>query len=132
MPYEMNWFYPKRIIRATYYGVVTFEEIREQALAVYDFIEESVPPVHFILDIDQITRLNTTLPELREIAALAPATEDTGWVIIVGQNRTVRFFAGLGAQFSGARSRYFGTMAEALDFIARHDPTFTPILEGGD
>ncbi len=132
MPYQMNWFYPNRIIRTTYYGVVTSEEIRAQALAVPGFIEQSVPPVHFILDIDRVTRLNVTLPELRELAALTPATEDTGWVIIVGQNRTVRFFAGLGVQFSGARSRYFGTMDEALDFIARHDPSFAPILEGGD
>src|SRR5215813_9421768 len=98
MPYQTSWHYPRRIIRNVYYGVVTPEDLHAQAEESQRLLRQCVAPVHVLLDISGVSRLNVTLPELRELANAYPTTEDTGWVIIVGQNVVVRFLAGLAVQ----------------------------------
>lgn len=120
MPYQISYHIDKRIIYHRFYGTVTIDDIRRGNEDAIQLIRQGLPPVHDIVDASDVTKLQFTLRELLESTSFFKE-QNLGWMILVGGNPLVRFFASVLGQVGAMRFRIADDNQEALRTLRKVD-----------
>jgi hypothetical protein len=121
MPVEVSWLHPERITFIRLYGVVSLNEIKDLVDEVQDRLNNAEAPIHFITDISGIGRYEIGLSQLRSL--FAPLHRSSGWTVIYGSNKIIRFFASVLFQLYRGKLYFVDTYDEALAYILQVDPS---------
>ncbi len=124
MPYQLNWFIPKRIVMLEYRGELTETEIYASDVDLcryYDEGDSTAAHIHQICIFDASSK-NNSLAVLMSLKW--PKHPRNGWMVGVGQANTLeRILGGFAAQLFKIHFRSFDTLEHAVDFLYSVDPT---------
>jgi hypothetical protein len=122
--YVVEWYIPKRVIVAQFWGEPSTEKLIEGIKATNALLETALPSaelIHLILDIRGVNKM---LP-LREIPKVIQSMEfntNTGWMIVIdNSNQLIRFSMSIAQQMLRLRGRSVQTPEEALDILHKGD-----------
>src|SRR5688572_15302383 len=120
MPHEIGYLIDKRVIYHRFSGHVTIDEIREGNTAAIDFIRRGGPPVHDIVDASAVVDVHFHLKELLSATSFTREPQ-LGWMILVGGNPLVRFFATMLGQVGRLHFHTANDLDEAFAILQRVD-----------
>lgn len=127
MAHESAWLYPGRIIQIRYFDVVTRDDLGTQSDTTQAMIAAGEAPVHIIVDLISMTKMDVGLNELRQILSSKDhsTTAMVGWTLVLRHNSLVQFFASMAIQLLKARFTFVDTLDEALAFLRERDATLS-------
>lgn len=133
MSFRLSWELETRIVLCQYIGHMSLETVNEAARKVVPYIETGQPPIHFIMDVQEMTGLHYGVQE-GAARQLPFDTKSVGWVVYVGskENAFYQFMANALAQVQGVKMRWFEKKEEALAFLKGVDstlPDHTPAID---
>lgn len=124
MPVNVQWLLEKRVIHAQYSGDVSPEDVRYQYDTGIAMCNESdAALVHMIADVNDVTSYPMNFKELK--GSFDKKAENAGWVVLVGENKFLRFISSVVGNVMNLRFAYVNTWDEALHYLADRDPHFT-------
>ena len=127
MPFHQEWFIPNRIVKVTFSGNLSIEEIAKSFMVSGKFLLESdADRVHFIHDWSQLETFPTNLSHIRNATSIRnnPALHKLGWVVIFGaRDKLMRFVGDLTFQLFRIHTHMTEDLDSALEFLYRHDNT---------
>jgi len=121
MPVEIKWYIQDHVLIARYYGHVSAEDIHKQYLEGIR-MSESVDTalVHMIADIADVTSFPKNVMEFQ--GSFGEKAKNAGWVVLVGENKMIRFLSSIISNLMKLRFAYVNTHDEAVEFITARDP----------
>ena len=122
MAYAIKWLLENRILYVLSTGIGTAEDVVNMNRDVQVWLEQCESRIHLIAD-GQTERNDISLGDLLTIIRSSPASPKLNWMVYVSQNKMNRFFGGLASQISGANTKSFATLPEAIEFLKRTDLT---------
>jgi hypothetical protein len=122
MPHQISYLIDKRVIYHRFHGHITIDEIREGSTAAADLIRRGEPPVHDIVDATGVANLDFHLRELLNATSFIKEPQ-LGWMILVGGNPLVRFFATMLGQVGRVHFHTANDLDEAFAILQRVDPS---------
>jgi len=124
MPFQVSWLVEKQVILATASGECTMTEVAELDLQITEFLRLSRQNnlTHLILYLWDVTKFPTNIGEINQHSD-SRREPNFGWVIVVNDNRLIRFVANVITQLTRMRFRNFETLKEATDFLKSQDTT---------
>lgn len=124
MPVIVSWLLDKHIIQAEYSGDVTSTDIRYQYDTGIAMCEKSgAALVHMIADVSDVSSYPMNFVELK--GSFGKKATNAGWVVLVGENKFIRFMSIVVSNVMNLRLAYVNTWDEALQYLADRDPHFT-------
>jgi hypothetical protein len=123
MAHEFLWLVPKRVLYARFIGRLTIDELEVFVAEQHEQLASTSEYVHFINDATQVEGMEFSLKMLQTFTRQLERPDNFGWHIDVIPQTLNRMFASLAGQFAGVRTRQFGTLPEALDFLWHNDST---------
>lgn len=93
-------------------------------------VSMGIPLMHSIIDTTQVKRHPNLIQATRTLSF--PPAERIGWTLLIGTNTVVRFVASVVFQTVNRRFRLFGTVDDALRFLAENDETVAGQLGSPD
>jgi hypothetical protein len=120
MTYQITWLLENRILYVLNTGIGTAEDVVNSTREVKTLLEQSRPFVHMIVDGQQEAN-DIKLGDLLTILRTSPASPNLGWFIYVSESKMNRFFGSMASQMTGAQTKAFATLAEALAFLQHVD-----------
>lgn len=127
MPFHQEWFVPNRIVKVTFSGNLTPEEIGKSFTVSGKFLLESdAERVHFIHDWSQLENFPTNISLIRNAVNVGdtPSRSKLGWVVIFGARQPLlRFVGDLVFQLFRIRTHMTDNFATALEFLYQQDLT---------
>lgn len=128
MPIEIDWLYPRRIIKIYEYGRVTSQQVAYSVTKSQEMTLQGDPPVHIIVDGREVD--GTIEFALGDLKKLIPKTlEGSGMMISIQPRALDRFFTSLGMQIAGARYKFAPDVEAALKLLLDFDPTLQNIVK---
>jgi len=126
MPYQVSWYYEKRILYSRIEGDITLDEVKAMNdTIVQQYLPQGTPLVHSIVDVTRVGKYPMNVGQLSQAVKFDNST--SGWLVVVSKaNPIIRFFASVITQVSDTRFRMYSTVDEAVTFLAGVDTT----LEG--
>jgi hypothetical protein len=122
MPHQISYLIEKRVIYHHFNGHITIDEIREGSAAAAELIRGGEPLVHDIVDASGVTDLDFHLRQLFSVANFTKEPQ-LGWMILVGGNPLVRFFATMLGQVGRVNFHTANNLDEAFAILQRVDPS---------
>lgn len=122
MPVTIDWYIENHILLTTYAGDVTIEDIKQQyeeGIALSESVD--TPLVHLIVELNDLTSFPKRIADYKSVAG--EKARNSGWVVLVGDNKMIRFIASIVSQFMKTRYTYVSTREEALSYIQERDPS---------
>ncbi len=127
MPFHQEWFMPDHIVKVTFTGRLTIEEITKSFVVSGKFLAESQGErIHFIHDWSGLESFPTNLSHIRQAIDIHenPFTDKLGWVVVFGvQQKLLRFVGDITFQLFKIRTHMTEDMESALEFLRKQDPT---------
>lgn len=136
MPQETRWYIPNRILLIHAYGIITDEDLEQEAANITRYFAErdeavqagAFPaklPLHLLFDSTELIQVKGSIQSSIKIAQAAHKHPDFRWSAIFGskQNRFVGLLSAVTAQMLNIRTRQFETYAEAFAFLQEIDET---------
>jgi hypothetical protein len=120
MTYQITWLLENRIIYVLNTGIGTAEDVVNSTREVQTLLAQSRPFVHMIVDGQQETN-DIKLGDLLTIIRTSPASPNLGWFVYVSESKMNRFFGSMASQITGAKSKAFATLSEAIEFLQHID-----------
>jgi hypothetical protein len=118
----MEWAIPDRVIQITYRASLERDDLIYIAQELETFYEAGTAPVHVISDSTDMGDIDANLDTLRETFEIL--TQDKwGWLMIIGTNPLLNFFATLLGRAFGLNIRRADSPDEALESLRRLDQT---------
>ena len=100
MPSEARWYEEPRVAFIEVTGQLTLEDLRASSAQLEDMIRTGEAPVHSIIDITKMEKIQVrNLLQFRN-AIIDPNTPGVGWTVIAGTDRLVHFFGNVAAQLA--------------------------------
>lgn len=124
MTVEIEWYIPEHILLARYSGDVVPNDIRyqyEEGIKLSEAADTSL--VHLIATMDNVTSFPKTISEYR--GTFGEKARNAGWVILVGDNKLIRFLGTIVSNLMRLRFTYVNSVDQALDYILARDPVLT-------
>jgi hypothetical protein len=117
MAVELRWHEPDKILLTTYSGMVTAEELASSIEDIITGLETTTAPhLHVIVDWRQTTDYPyfvDLLPPARKLLRHARL----GWIVIVGQNHTVKLWLDLFSGITDFRYKVVDKTEDAAQFL---------------
>jgi hypothetical protein len=110
----------KHVIYHRFYGQITIDDIREGSEAAVELIRGGGPLVHDIVDARGVGDVNFHLKELLNATGFTREPQ-LGWMILVGGNPLVRFFATMLGQVGRLHFHTANDLDEAFAILQRVD-----------
>lgn len=127
MPFHQEWLIPERVVKVTFTGTLTVEEIAKSFRVSSGFLLQSrAERVHFIHDWSRLEKFPMNLSQIRNSINIAdnPFADKLGWVVVFGVRHTVlRFVGDLTFQLFQIRTHMTDDMDSALEFLYKQDTT---------
>ena len=124
MPSNVHWLIDKRVLTSHLSGNVTITELQESLpLAL---MEQGSPPIHTVIDMQEMTHYNV---DLGDFAQLAPQLRHTslGWMVFIGvENAFTRFMIQTIIQMYQLKAQIVESLDAALEFLLEIDASLTP------
>ncbi len=118
MAYEIIWQIPECMIYTRLEGKILPAEVGRIALESYDLIASSPHLVHMVVDATN----GSISGSIRDYASLTfKRASNTGWSIIIGNDRIGGLLLSLFARAVGVSFVYKSSLEEALEFLAERD-----------
>jgi hypothetical protein len=117
MPYELSWYDAEKIVLSQFYGVLDIDGFHNFYVEMIDnYIEVGSPPVHVMAD---ATHLEQVKPQVLELIKTIRKERhpNTGWVVVYGTNKYIRFLASVVFQMVDIKVRFTADEAEATNFL---------------
>jgi len=120
MPVRILWYFPDYVVNAQMWGEFTFEELSIGSQETAELIRKGQAPVHDIIDMRYIEKYPL---DVKQIFNATPVFREPnlGWVLLISDDRVVRFLTHMVLQLHKTRVRYCSTPAEALAFLREID-----------
>jgi hypothetical protein len=122
MAHKSSWLIDKRVMLLEYDGNVDKNEIGQLNEELNRFLDEGNKPVHIISDNSNMGKADLSIQLARE-AFTAMKRPGWGWVIFVGLDRLIRFFAEVFATQFGIKIKIAANREEALIILKKLDLT---------
>ena len=120
MPVEIKWYIPEHVLYARYSGEVSIDDIRrqyEEGIDLCHSVETSL--VHMIVEFDNVTSFPKSLSDYK--GAFGEKARNAGWVIVVGDNRMIRFLSTVVSNLMKLRFTYVNSSDEAIEYLVARD-----------
>lgn len=119
--YEEVWWVENRVRYTRFVGGDALKDVFEIDHRLVGFLDASPHPIHFVIDVTDLTASPSLEHGLNMRHLRHP---NTGWVIVVGgsHNSVVRFIASITFKLFGTKYKDCATPAAALDFLRQVDP----------
>lgn len=125
MPFHQEWLMPDGIVKVTFWGDLTAEEIAKSFSVSGQFLAKSqASRVHFVHDWSQLTSFPTNLSQIRDATDFGENLfrERLGWVVVYGvQHKLLRFVGDITFQLFQIRTHMTQDLDTALDFLYEQD-----------
>ncbi len=129
MPYNVEWLVEGRVMLVTLSGNLDLEAIDRLTETMTEYFNKGQPPlVHQIYDATSIGNFPTNIMEARKFAERYIRHPLVGWGMIITSNTTIKFIGAVVTGIAKTRSRIFGSMDEAITFLAEMDSTVSASL----
>ena len=122
MAHKSSWLIDKRIMLLEYEGNVDKNEIRLLNEELESFLNEGQTPVHIISDNSRMGKADLSIQLARDTFT-AMKKPGWGWVIFVGLDRLIRFFAEVFATQFGVKIKIASSREEAIALLKKLDMT---------
>jgi len=122
MGYTVDWFVQDRVYVFNIWGDLTLDDYHEGSTVAIDYVCDGHPPVHSILDVRNVTDYPKRLSEIRKVTAIMQEP-NLGWVLVVSDDRFIRFVGDIVSQLSSKNYKAFATPEEAIAFLWHMDTT---------
>lgn len=116
MSYDLKWHTPQRTLQLTLSGYVTLEEFRQLDRAIHDMIGTPTQPLAMIIDTSAVASVSVYTEQIRASQTF-PNHPKMEWILIIGQNKLMRFTMMVIYNASQARLQFFQTHAEVMQFV---------------
>lgn len=130
MPYQIDFDFTNRILRARFEGRVTDDELRD----VYRFGQEHVTkldPQAGITDFSGVTTVAFSPQTMRDLASAKPIMPDPGRPVVFVAPTPELFGLSRMFELQGGESRpnlhVVRSAKEAFEILNAHEPRFTPV-----
>src|SRR5260221_8834604 len=113
---EISWYEPNKTLLTTYSGTVTADELTTTIEGIIATLEAASAYIHVIVDWRQAADypyFMDLLPPTRKLLRHSRL----GWIMIVGQNKTIKLWLDLFAGITDFRYKVFDTLDEAAEFL---------------
>lgn len=122
MTSQVNWLLEDRIVYVLNTGVGTADDVVTSMHDALVLLDKGRAPVHMIVD-GQTERNDISLGDLMTILRASPASPNLGWFVYVSESKMNRFFGSIGSQMTGAQTKSYATLQEAIEFLQHVDQT---------
>jgi hypothetical protein len=122
MASEVTWLLEDRIVYVLNTGIGTAADVVTSTHDALILLENGRPPVHMIVN-GQTERNDISLGDLLTILRTSPASPNLGWFVYVSESKMNRFFGSIGSQITGAQTKSYATLEEAIAFLQHVDQT---------
>ena len=124
MSFQVEWLVKQQIILARDSGEITVDLLAMQDVQIIELLAESRQNnlTHVIVDLRAVTKFPTNIGEINQYANTRKQA-NLGWILVVNDNRLIRFVANVVTQLTKTRFRNFDSMEEAIDFLKTQDST---------
>ena len=132
MPQQTGWYIEGRVIRVRYTGDVTLADVEQSGQEEKPLLDAGTGPlVHVLLDYTGCNSRPTSLPQMQGALEQVLHHPRKGWTIAYGRadDKLGDYVNSTLSQTANARYRSFGTLNEALAFLAHVDVTLAEQLE---
>ncbi|MCL4879826.1 MAG: hypothetical protein KJ064_24425 [Anaerolineae bacterium] len=122
MPYKLSWYIDRRVLLVEGCGVIDEIQLRRQALEIRDWLKDSIPPVHLLVDMSHLVSIVVDETKVQDITA--PMYENTplGWRLYFGsRDRAKRHLTSITSRLFHLRTAWFEHKKDALWFLASLD-----------
>ena len=120
MPVTIDWYIENHVLLVIYSGDVTIDDIRQQyekGIALSESV--NTPMVHLIVELDNLQSFPKRIADYKSVAG--EKAKNSGWVILVGENKMIRFIASIVSNVMKTRYTYVSTREDALAYIQERD-----------
>jgi hypothetical protein len=128
MSYKLQWVSENRLSYVHVWGDYNLQELKDSSEEVQAWVANGTPLVHHIADFRDMETYPTNLAQILKSVPFMQEP-NLGWVIILSDNRMVKFLSSMATGVSKARFRTFSNLEDALVFLAERDSTL-PDLTG--
>jgi len=122
MPYQLDWIVEKRLLFGQMWDKPSPDEIRQFSASINRSVASGQPPVHCLIDINQVTPTPFSVQQLDSFLS-RESTENFGWIILVSDNLLSRFLGAAVIQLALVSMRVFKDRPSALRFLSDIDST---------
>lgn len=121
MPVDVQWYIPNHVLISRFYGDVTPQDIRKQYTLGLEMSESvNTALVHLITDVSEVQSFPKNVMDMKD--SLGTKARNAGWVVLVGENKMIRFLSSVVSNLMKLRFTYVNTLEEALKYITDRDP----------
>jgi hypothetical protein len=120
--FVMKWVIPERVIQINYTGKMQSEDFRRVAQELEAFYAAGTMPIHVVSDTTNMTSIDVDMKTLQKTFSIF-TREKWGWVMLIGTNQLLNFFAALLERFLGVQIRRSESAAAALTSLHQLDHT---------
>jgi hypothetical protein len=121
MPYSVSWVQPERIVLVQIEELLTTADIRTFSPEAFRLSASGKAPVHFIVDIQRLRKIESVADGLKAIQRTKPHP-NTGWMVVVGTlSAPLMLFTDLVSKFTRVHYIRVDTMPQALTFLREND-----------
>ena len=129
MAYETKWLLPGRVIYMANRGAITVEELQDESLRLIELLEEGEGPlVHLLTDVTELGEFPISVGVLNRASIDALRHPKMGWLLVITDNRMLKYLGSMVTGLSGVRYRAFTSVDEALAFLNEVDSTLPDLL----
>jgi hypothetical protein len=130
MPQIVNWLIEDQVIISHIVGDISLDEIKRASEEISALIDTGTEKVHLFVDVKALGRFPFDLIGLRKTAVYLQNPK-LGYIAVYGASRMAGNFAQMLISLSGVQARFVRDYAEALNYLAQHDPHLKAALEAG-
>lgn len=120
MSHKTEWFLENRIVLITYNGDLDKEELSRLNGELETFLEQGKRPLHLISDNRNMGKAELNLEMIRDAFSVMKK-DGWGWVIVIGLNPLIRFFAEIFATQFKLHVKSAHTVEEAYEMLKKLD-----------
>lgn len=120
MPISISWYIPDHIVMMAVVGDITMLELTEAYDEALAMVEAGGDIVHTFIDFQNAGDMPRDINQIRSL--LNRKSAKSGWSIVVGDNKIVRFIATVITNLLHIHFAYVNTMEEAVEFLRKRYP----------
>lgn len=121
--YPAQWLVQNRVLYARARDQVTMEDLMSHNQQILQMIEQGVPPVHIVLQTENMLSPPATIREIKRVYTFAQHPS-AGWLISINNgNTTLDFLNSMVTKFLRTPYRSSESLALAVSFLESVDAT---------
>jgi hypothetical protein len=126
MSYQISWLVENRVLLIEGHGEVTLQEMEQQAQDIRRLIAGTKTPIHFVVDLRDLEKVDYDADSAAYIADVLYATISLGWRLLYGnRDITTREMFRTTTRRYGLKTAWVSNQQEALRFLSDVDETLT-------